>query len=742
MPIKTSNGKWKWGNVVRDTKKELAQTVYGIWKKNGSKGSFSSFWHGKHANESWNKKRTEFFCDQCGKNLVEAPEDQYVMIDDKLWDYVCKHGKPKLKLADILCRDCIEDRLGRKLTIKDLGKYKNTPINDELKKLLKKKPMSESEDRLFFVGDLDYKKHIVPVLKTIKSWKNVDIENVTKYSSQQKLKWFGLYSDNSIGDIRALATVQLNFEDYTVLLENICSNGGGSGKQLIEDLIEYYSKNTDRKYMSWFVDPTASPSLLEYYKKSFPDAKVEDYNCEYWKTKKFTVALKKMNESSNNAKWFKIKDNGVEIGKYGLSFYDDIKAVGIGDLEIYPEYRNRGYGTRAIQDIVDKYKKDYDLIYCFVDANNTNAIRLYRHIGKVNNKKNKNGQYYVEFYKKMNESSNGKVYAYHCTNVDPEKIKKEGWKVGKGYTERNRFGDLYKKYLPNIPVFVSNEDVPVWDRNAKYCMKLDITGLDLYPDFGRLPDTGAYYDEEDELFYWEDFLDNKMKKYISQFSDEILYAKDFTGEDSFRVLGTACVDGSKLKDRIVTYYKNKNISESYERPWDMETIRKKYGDEVYSKLKDDPVHKFRAETGIEVIHKEPTQNEFERIAKNWDLMDDEMKRKSDEFSMKQFGKNNKDRIEEIKAQYSLKEKLKMLFPTSKFPTEQELREKEKQLHVGDRVKIADNIRCFEKGQIGTIVKTPDGCPEYTDAGWKNFYVKCDNPKFGISSFQSGYINKI
>lgn len=50
MPFKTSSGKWKWGNVERNSKKELVQTVYGIWKKNGSKGSFSDFLKG--TNES------------------------------------------------------------------------------------------------------------------------------------------------------------------------------------------------------------------------------------------------------------------------------------------------------------------------------------------------------------------------------------------------------------------------------------------------------------------------------------------------------------------------------------------------------------------------------------------------------------------------------------------------------------------------------------------------------------------
>lgn len=47
MPYKISkNGKkkWKWGNIERNSKKELAKTVYGIWLKNGKKGSFSKFW--------------------------------------------------------------------------------------------------------------------------------------------------------------------------------------------------------------------------------------------------------------------------------------------------------------------------------------------------------------------------------------------------------------------------------------------------------------------------------------------------------------------------------------------------------------------------------------------------------------------------------------------------------------------------------------------------------------------------
>lgn len=43
MPHKVEGG-WKWGNVERESKKELVQVVYGIWKQNGANGKFEDFW--------------------------------------------------------------------------------------------------------------------------------------------------------------------------------------------------------------------------------------------------------------------------------------------------------------------------------------------------------------------------------------------------------------------------------------------------------------------------------------------------------------------------------------------------------------------------------------------------------------------------------------------------------------------------------------------------------------------------
>ena len=73
--------------------------------------------------------------------------------------------------------------------------------------------------------------------------------------------------------------------------------------------------------------------------------------------------------------------------------------------------RGKGLGSAVIQDIVAKHKNEYDLIYCFVDAKNDGAIRLYKKLGKVYDEDgpNDNGEYYVTFYDNGNwELTEGK----------------------------------------------------------------------------------------------------------------------------------------------------------------------------------------------------------------------------------------------------------------------------------------------------------------------------------------------
>ena len=98
-------------------------------------------------------------------------------------------------------------------------------------------------------------------------------------------------------------------------------------------------------------------------------------------------------------------DNVVEdcedpIGKIGLSFYDDIKALGIGSFEIFPAYRRQGHGEAVLRKLVSKYRNKCDLIYCFVDSDNAPALSLYNKIGQVSNRLNDKGQYMVTFWKR------------------------------------------------------------------------------------------------------------------------------------------------------------------------------------------------------------------------------------------------------------------------------------------------------------------------------------------------------
>ena len=110
------------------------------------------------------------------------------------------------------------------------------------------------------------------------------------------------------------------------------------------------------------------------------------------------------NQSDNT-----ILDNSKEIyiddklvGYISFDEFDDVegynKVLGIGNFMILE--RGKGYGTQVLEDLISKYKGEYDLIYCFVDSDNEGAIKLYKKLGTVYDEDgpNDNGQYYVTFY--------------------------------------------------------------------------------------------------------------------------------------------------------------------------------------------------------------------------------------------------------------------------------------------------------------------------------------------------------
>ena len=99
-------------------------------------------------------------------------------------------------------------------------------------------------------------------------------------------------------------------------------------------------------------------------------------------------------------------------------------------------------------------------------------------------------------------------------------------------------------------------------------------------------------------------------------------------------------------------------SAKYDPPYSAKQVKEKYGYEIYKRLRKDPAHKWRMDTGIELIHKEPTLRELLRIQKNWDLMSEEQKMLSDRKSMELFGQTNKEHFNSLLPEYlDLKKKV-------------------------------------------------------------------------------------
>ena len=91
------------------------------------------------------------------------------------------------------------------------------------------------------------------------------------------------------------------------------------------------------------------------------------------------------------------------------------------------------------------------------------------------------------------------------------------------------------------------------------------------------------------------------------------------------------------------------LDAQYDPPYTLDQIKAKYPENIYNMLANDPVHKWRAETGIELIHKEPTEEELNRIWKNWQLMSQDMKDISDKKSVEMFGCTNAEHYNQLKA---------------------------------------------------------------------------------------------
>jgi len=92
---------------------------------------------------------------------------------------------------------------------------------------------------------------------------------------------------------------------------------------------------------------------------------------------------------------------------------------------------------------------------------------------------------------------------------------------------------------------------------------------------------------------------------------------------------------------------NLNKNKYYDKPYSYDEIVKQYGKFTADRLSKDPVHKFRMDTGIELIHQEPSTEELKRIWNNWNLMNDKDKNISDTKSIELFGMDNKTHYNQL-----------------------------------------------------------------------------------------------
>ena len=121
-----------------------------------------------------------------------------------------------------------------------------------------------------------------------------------------------------------------------------------------------------------------------------------------------------------------------------------------------------------------------------------------------------------------------------------------------------------------------------------------------------------------------DYIRNNLKVYNNS---DVRYEIVYTGKKEIKV-------DSVIKHKIewtcefsedcIAKYSEAGFVSKYDPPYSIEILKEKY-----PKLLKDEVHKWRAETGIELIHLEPTYEEQKRIFYNWLAMSDKDKEISD-----------------------------------------------------------------------------------------------------------------
>lgn len=267
MPHKVGK-KWKWGNIERKSKEDLRKTVYGIWMKNGSKGSFSKFWKTGKVNEdetAANVKKIDFPADE-----IDSLKDRPSIVTTRVSD-----DFNRFALGDVVIAPWGKTyRITSRIEIDDINDhpYYNELSQDQVEFLSGYDKIAVLQlDEMQCLSSIVFKKvprdELVPLLDEIETYnesKRFKREQFEKYLGSDKMidrkdksMYYGLFSL----DGHCLALSYLNrVPDGCVLVAQISCVVPSYGRPLLQDII-------DRSRAMWLAaDPTAEDTLLDYYR--------------------------------------------------------------------------------------------------------------------------------------------------------------------------------------------------------------------------------------------------------------------------------------------------------------------------------------------------------------------------------------------------------------------------------------------------------------------------------------------
>lgn len=181
------------------------------------------------------------------------------------------------------------------------------------------------------------------------------------------------------------------------------------------------------------------------------------------------------------------------------------------------------------------------------------------------------------------------------------------------------------------------DEIPKYRQNINKSFQLIIDAKEKVLNNGKMSNEEIY-----------DFDKTFLKNHITNESMELISEEIKQVHDINHAIINSYLESNNFSTEPRKKYKklgnsNENLplpAAKYDPPMNKDEVIRKYSMQKYLELTKDPCHKFRMDTGIELIHKEPTLDELNRICSNWQAMDDTRKSLSDKKSKELFNKTN------------------------------------------------------------------------------------------------------